>query len=141
MKFLIYSLLSTKIKQSKVTCIKVRVHILLLIFADFQTRVLVQACILYWLDQSPLALISNFGMMTWHLFKLGIYSRPSVYFTGENFILSQSTNNKVIFLLFQEFLMKNLKAIRIIKCLNRNLMKFVFGILIMICTIFFCDSY
>ena len=48
------------------------------------------------------ALISNFGMMTGRLFKAGVYSRPGVYFTGENtIIVNQSTNNKVIFLLLK----------------------------------------
>ena len=44
-------------------------------------------------------LISSLGMMTRHLYKAGVYSRLGVYFTGENSIISQSTNGKVIFLL------------------------------------------
>ena len=49
---------------------------------------------------------------------------PSVYFTGENtIIVSQSTNNMAIFLniIKVKLLMKSLKAIRIIKSLNCNL--------------------
>ena len=42
------------------------------------------------------ALISNFGMMTRRLFKPSVHSRPGVYFMGENSIVSQNTNNKVI---------------------------------------------
>ena len=38
-------------------------------------------------------------MMTQCLFKLGTCLHPGIYFMGENSIVRQSTNNKVIFLL------------------------------------------
>ena len=49
------------------------------------------------------ALISNFDMMTGRLFKAAaVYLHPGVYFTGENtIIVSQSTNNMVMFLLLK----------------------------------------
>ena len=50
-----------------------------------------------------LALISDFGMMTRYLFKAaGVYLHPGVYFTGKNtIIVSQNTNNMIIFLLLK----------------------------------------
>ena len=50
-----------------------------------------------------LALISDFGMMTGICSKsAGVYLHPGVYFMGENtIIVSQSTNNMVIFLLLK----------------------------------------
>ena len=46
-------------------------------------------------------------LLTLHLFKPGVYLCPGIYFIGENSIVRQSTNNKVISLLIKQFLMKN----------------------------------
>ena len=73
---------------------------LALIFTVLPCTVYEDCSVLTRLIAKPL--ISNFGMMTGRLFKAGIYSCPGVYFTGENtIVVSQSTNNKVIFLLLK----------------------------------------